>query len=144
MFTYEWLLQHVGTTTVHSPSPFGRWMNATLLHVEREFVAIRMEVRPEMGNPIGGLHGGVAAAVLDEVIGMMLVTLDAEFFYTSVNLSVDFLGNIRTGEPIIAKAKVIRKGNKIVNTEGTIEKEDGTLLAKATSNLVLTSIKTKG
>lgn len=141
LYSFEWLKHHVGKSTEHSPSPFGRWLNGLLLEAETGYVAVEYLVRPEMGNPLGGLHGGVSSAIIDEVIGMMLVTLDADHFYTSVNLAVDFIGNIRVGEKIITRAKLVRQGSKIVNAEAVIENENGALLAKATSNLVLTSIK---
>jgi uncharacterized protein (TIGR00369 family) len=69
------------------------------------------------------------------------VSLDSPLHYTSLNLNVDFLYSIREGEALFATGRVIREGKKIVHAECLVEDKEGRLLAKATSNLVVTSMK---
>lgn len=125
---------------VHSPSPFGRWLDGTLISVEEGSITAGFLVRPEMCNPAGVLHGGVAAAMMDEVMGMTVFSLGMEHFYMSVNLNVDYLFGARSGEHVSVRSEVIRKGKKVVHTECRITDAQGRLLTKSSSNLIATSM----
>jgi uncharacterized protein (TIGR00369 family) len=94
-----------------------------------------------MTNPYGNIHGGMMALVMDEVIGWAVVSLDMGIGYTSLNLNVDFLYAVKQGERMRASSKVIRAGKKIIHVECTVEDKKGTLLGKASSNLIVTSMK---
>ena len=94
-----------------------------------------------MTNPLGILHGGSAAAIIDDVIGMTVYALGKEFAYVTVGLNIDFLDSAREGETIYAKARIVRDGRTLVNVECHLLNAAGKILAKGTSNLVVTSIK---
>ena len=81
------------------------------------------------------------ALVMDEVIGWAVVSLDMNANYTSLNLNVDFLYAIKQGDRLKATANVVRAGKKIIHVECRIESMEGTLLGKASSNLIVTSMK---
>ena len=123
-----------------SRSPAGNWLEVVLEHAEKGAVSLSMIIRPEMTNPYGNIHGGMMGALIDETIGWAVVSLDATHHYTSLNLNVDFLYAASQGARIIAAAKVIRHGKKIVHAECHVTNESGQLLAKASSNLVVTSM----
>jgi len=130
-----------GKLVTESRSPAGNWLQFTLEHIERGSVTISLEVRKEMTNPYGNIHGGMMALVMDEVIGWAVVSLDMGTGYTSLNLNVDFLYAIKGGDRLRAKSKVIRAGKKIIHVECSIENMEGTLLGKASSNLIVTSMR---
>jgi hypothetical protein len=44
------------------------------------------------------LHGGIAATILDDIVGTMVYALGREFAYTSVNLNCDFLNPAVVGD----------------------------------------------
>ncbi|MBO9640438.1 MAG: PaaI family thioesterase [Siphonobacter aquaeclarae] len=141
MSVFRLLQSRVGEKLgVHSPSPFGRWLDGTLTHIEEGTITVNFHVRPEMCNPAGVLHGGVAAAMMDEVMGMTVFSLDLDHFYMSVNLNIDYLFGARSGEHVNVRSEVIRKGKKVVHTECRIYDAEGRLLTKATSNLIATSM----
>ncbi|MGQ9897932.1 MAG: PaaI family thioesterase [Acidobacteriota bacterium] len=126
--------------TEHSPSPLARWMGGTLTCAEPGKTTFVFTVREEMTNPVGILHGGAAAAIIDEVIGATVHgTLETEFFYTSVNLSIDFLASVPVGATITATTQVVRQGKTIINAACRLHDADGKLLAQASSNLLRTS-----
>ncbi len=54
---------------------------------------------------MGVLHGGSAAAIMDEVVGMMVYALGREYGYTSVNLNCDFLNAARLGDVLTAQCQ---------------------------------------
>src|ERR1051325_6744028 len=121
-----------------SRSPAGNWMGVTLVHAERGRVTLSIIIKKDMTNPFGNIHGGMMSTFIDETIGWAVVSLEAEFHYTSLNLNVDFLYAAHEGEKMIATAEVIRQGKKIVHVECKVLNAQGTLLAKATSNLINT------
>jgi len=134
----EMFKTQIGKDSSKSISPVGKWLNGTILEIEEGKIKVEFEVRKEMTNPMGILHGGMSALIMDEIIGATVFTLNKEHFYTSVNLSVDFLSAVKLGEKVIAQAEVIRAGNTIVNVECRIYDTEGKVVAKGMSNLVRT------
>ncbi|HPI55492.1 MAG TPA: PaaI family thioesterase, partial [Chitinophagaceae bacterium] len=59
-------------------------------------------------------------------------------FYTTVNLSIDYLYSAPMGTTVKAVGRVVRWGKKIANTECYIYDEEGRIISHATSNLVNT------
>lgn len=131
----------IGKSVDQSASSLGNWLNGTFVDVKEGEMTLSFIIRKDMTNPVGILHGGAASAIIDEVIGMTVYTLGKEFVYVTVSLTVDFLDNAKEGETIYAKARVIRNGKTLVNVECQLVNEQGKILAKGTSNLVVTSIK---
>jgi uncharacterized protein (TIGR00369 family) len=109
--------------------------------VELGSMSLEFQVRAEMANPVGLLHGGIQNTMLDEAIGLAVLTLGHEHFYVSINLSVDYLGQARVGETVIAQARVLRNGQRIIHAEGTLTRDDGKLICRATSNLVRSQVQ---
>lgn len=124
-----------------SISPLGRWLHGTLRAVDYGQISVEFKVRAEMTNPVGVLHGGAAAAMLDDVVGMMVFTLGREYGYTSVNLNCDFLSAARLGDVLTVNAEVIRAGRNIIHCEGQIVTPAGKIVAKCASNLIQTGVK---
>ncbi|MCS7014141.1 MAG: PaaI family thioesterase [Chloroherpetonaceae bacterium] len=122
------------------PSPVGRWLNGTIRHAEAgEFIA-DFVVRPDMTNPVGILHGGIVATIMDEAMGIAIYTLDDTHFFVAINLAVDFLRSAKLGEVITARAKVVRRGRRIIHAECHISNASGDLLAKGSCNCVITEL----
>lgn len=130
-----------GKVVSDSRSPAGNWLHFTLENIERGTATISLEVRAEMTNPYGNIHGGMMALVMDEVIGWGVVSLDTENNYTSLNLNVDFLYAIKKGDRLRATSKVVRAGKKIIHVECHVYDMQDTLLGKASSNLIVTGMR---
>lgn len=130
--------QFIGKDHLPTPSPVGQWLNGKLLKAEEGLLSFEFVVRKEMTNPMGILHGGISALIMDEVIGATVHTLNRDVFYTSVNLSVDFLKAVPAGEKVIATAHVVRPGKTIVNVECQVLNTQGAVISKGMSNLVRT------
>lgn len=122
-----------------SPSPLGHWLNGTLVGAEEGSLTVEHLIRDEFCNPGGILHGGTASAMMDDVMGMTVFSLGLDAFYSSINLSVDFLWSAKPGEILTVKSSIIRQGRKIVNAACEIRNAENVLIAKATSNLVTTT-----
>ncbi len=141
---YEQMMQrYQGKAITDSRSPTGNWLGCTLLEASRGKVRLSVRIRHEMTNPYGNIHGGMMSTFIDESIGWAVVSLDSDYHYTSLNLNVDFLYAAKEGETMIASAQVVREGKKIVHVECAIHNSEGILLAKASSNLINTSMQLK-
>lgn len=136
----DYLQAHVGRKLSQgSPSPTGRWLDGTLLATDPGSLTVQFTVREEMCNPVRILHGGIAATMMDDLMGMTVFSLGLDVFFTSVNLNVDFLYAAPVGATVTAKSEIVRQGKKIIHAECRLTDEQGRLVAKATSNLVATS-----
>ena len=90
-------------------------------------------------NPIGSVHGGYAATLLDSACGCAVHSqLRAGQAYTTLELKVSYHKAMRhdTGR-IHAHGKVITLGRRVAFTEARIVDEAGTLYASATSTLLV-------
>lgn len=131
----------IGHTMSNSISPLGRWLNGTIRAADYGRLVADYTIREELTNPAGVLHGGAAAAILDDLLGTMVFALGREYAFTSVNLSLDFLHTARINEVITAIAEVVREGKNIIHAEGRIVAADGKVIAKCATNLIQTSVK---
>lgn len=137
----DFLRLQIGQTMSNNISPVGRWLNGVIQVADYGRLAADFSIREEMTNPAGVLHGGIAATILDDLIGAMVFTLGREYAYTSVNLNIDFLHAVRINEVVTAKAEVVRLGKNIIHCEGRIVAPDGKIVAKCATNLIQTSVK---
>ncbi len=136
------LKQNIGERIAEkSPSKVSQLLDGVLLKVEEGTIEVSYQVTAQMTNPAGLLHGGIAATMLDDVMGMAVFSMGNNVFYSTVNLSIDYLYSAKVGETLSVEAKIIRMGKKIAHVEGTIRNEQQQLVAKCTSNLVATSHK---
>jgi uncharacterized protein (TIGR00369 family) len=97
-------------------------------------------VREDQCNHAGVLHGGIISTMLDELMGMTLITIEIDYLYVTINLHVDFLFGAKAGEIITVTSEVFRVGKKIANVEAKMYNAEGKILAKGSSNLASTSI----
>ena len=138
----EFIKSNIGKNTADiSPSPLGRWLNGKLIAAEESSLTVEFVVREEMTNPGRILHGGISASMMDEVMGMTVFSLGRESFYSTINLSVDYLLPAKVGDVVLVKTKIIRAGKTVINMEAEIRNAEQKIVAKCTSNLVITGVK---
>jgi uncharacterized protein (TIGR00369 family) len=90
-------------------------------------------------NPLGTVHGGVFATLLDSACGCAVHTmLPAGVFYTSLDLSVKFVRpvTVDTG-PITAEGTVVHLGRRTALAEGRITDATGKVYVTATSSCLV-------
>jgi uncharacterized protein (TIGR00369 family) len=90
-------------------------------------------------NPIGTVHGGYAATMLDSACGCAVHSkLTARQGYTTLELKVAYHRAMTdaTG-PVRAEGKVISMGRRAAFVEATLKGVDGKLYASATSTLLV-------
>jgi acyl-coenzyme A thioesterase 13 len=130
------LKQFIGKEFDQSPSPFMKWLNPIVLSVEEGQLEFQYTVRPEWLNPVGNLHGGVTAAIVDDIIGATMFSLNENSFITTINNVIDYFSTAKENDNIVAETKIIKRGKQFVNAQCEIWNADKTrLIARGTSNL---------
>jgi len=90
-------------------------------------------------NPLGSVHGGYHATVLDSAMGCAVhSTLEAGKGYTTLELKINFVRALTdaTG-PIRAEAKVIHVGRQVATAEGRIVDGKGRLYSHGTTTCLI-------
>jgi len=101
--------------------------------VGRGHVTFRARADGRHLNPLGGVHGGFAATVLDSVTGCAVHTmLDAGVAYGTIDLNVKMLKAIPLDQDLIAEGRVIHLSKSLGVAEASLRDAEGTLLAHAT------------
>jgi uncharacterized protein (TIGR00369 family) len=86
---------------------------------------------PQHFNPIGTVHGGYAATLLDSCMGCAVhTTLAAGFGYSTIDLNITYIRAMtdRTG-PVTARGEVISAGKRIATARGTLTDGEGRIIA---------------
>lgn len=135
------LQSFIGKPFSESPSPFAKWLNGTVVSVDENSVEFQFEVRKEMTNPVGMLHGGVISGMIDDCMGVTFFILGLEYFYPTINLNVEFFSSVKEGETVTVQTKVVKKGRTIINLKAEVMNEEQKVIAFATSNLAVSQIK---
>src|SRR6202166_469571 len=93
-------------------------------------------------NPIGSVHGGYAATLLDSVMGLAVHTmLPAGTGYTTLEFKVSFIRGM-TGDtgPVRSEGRTLNVGRRAATAEGRITDAKGRLLAHATTTCLVFEI----
>jgi uncharacterized protein (TIGR00369 family) len=94
---------------------------------------------PAVYNPMGAVHGGYAATLLDTVMGLAVTTrLADDQSFTTLELKVAYHRAMteKTG-PVRGEGKVTSMGRRAAFTEGRIVDAKGNLYATATSTCLV-------
>lgn len=127
------LLQRVVDGLYPAP-PIAAVMNFTVTEVEEGRVVFRGVPNGRHLNPLGTVHGGWAATILDSALGCAVhSTLGMSEAYTTAEFKVNLTRPITpdTGE-VVCEGKVIHKGRTLAVSEATLKDGNGKLLAFGT------------
>lgn len=117
----------------------GRTLGFTAIEVEEGRVVFGGDPGPNVYNPLGTVHGGYAATLLDSACGCAVHSkLAGDQGYTTLELKVAYhrAMTAETG-PVRAEGKVVTLGRRAAFAEATLKDGQGRLLASATSTLLI-------
>jgi uncharacterized protein (TIGR00369 family) len=120
-------------------APVGRTLDFALDEVEHGRAVFSLVPGEEHYNPIGSMHGGVFATLLDSAAGCAVQsTLPQGMAYTSLDLTVKFLRpvTVDTGR-VRAVGTVISGGRRTALAQARLVDAADRLLAHATSSCLL-------
>lgn len=121
--------------------PIGETLGFQLVDCDEGFAAFEGNPGPETYNPMGIVHGGYAATLLDSACGIAVVTrLDEGQSMTTLELKTSYHRAMTadTGR-VRAEGRVISMGRRVAYTEAKLKDSEGRLIATATSTLLILS-----
>ena len=120
-------------------APIARTLDFSLIRVEPGIALFQGKPGPAHFNPMGSVHGGWFATMLDSALGCAIHTLmPAGRGYTTAELSVNY---VRALSPKVgrvrAEGKAIHCGKQLATAEARLFGPDGTLFAHATTTCLV-------
>ncbi|RYB95163.1 PaaI family thioesterase [Nocardioides oleivorans] len=121
------------------PPPIMATLGFTDLRAERGRVVAEMPAAEFHYNPLGGVHGGVIATLLDTGTGCAVhSTLAVGELYTSVDLTVKFLRPVTVDSGLLTcEGTVIQRGRRTALAQAQLTDGAGRLVAHATSTCLI-------
>lgn len=120
-------------------APIGETMAFDLVEINAERAVFEGTPGRKVYNPIGSVHGGYAATLLDSACGCAVhARLAAGQAYTTLELKVAYhRGMTDTTGPVRAEGVVISIGRRVAFAEAKLTDAAGKLYASATSTLLV-------
>jgi len=122
------------------PPPIARLFNFDLVEVEPGRAVFAGVPGEQHYNPIGVVHGGLAATLIDSATGCAVqTTLPAGDRYTTLEVKVNYVRAL-TGDTgrVLCEAHVMHRGGTVGTAEAQLTREsDGKLLAHGTSTCLI-------
>jgi len=122
------------------PPPIAVTMRLRPVELEEGRVIFEGEPGEEHYNPIGVVHGGYAATLLDSALGCAVhTTLPAGVGYTSLGLEAKYVRPItRDTGRVLCEAKVLYRGRKQATADANLTAADsGKLLAHGVATCMI-------
>jgi uncharacterized protein (TIGR00369 family) len=124
--------------------PIGELMGFHLVEAENGRAAFEGTPRFSHYNPIGTVHGGLAATLLDSALGCAIFSMLAKGdTWTTLELKLNFVRPMTkdTG-PVRAEGRIIHRGRTMATSEGDLKDRAGKLSAHATTTCMIFPAKT--
>jgi uncharacterized protein (TIGR00369 family) len=123
--------------------PIAETLDFSLLEVEEGRALFQGTPGPAHLNPMGTIHGGWYATLLDSAMGCAVHTMmPAGRAYTTAELGVNLVRAIGTKAPRVrAEGKVIHCGRQLATAEARLYGPDGTLYAHATTTCLVFELR---
>jgi uncharacterized protein (TIGR00369 family) len=102
---------------------------------QKELIGI-FELRDHHQSYPGRVHGGVSAAILDELIGRALTIDEPDVWGVTIELSVKYRNPLPYDKPVVARGRITRNTSRVFEGTGEIVLEDGTIAAEATGRYI--------
>lgn len=122
--------------------PIGETLEFALVELERGRVVFEGAPNRKVFNPIGSVHGGYAATLLDSACGCAIhSSLAVGQGYTTLDLKVSYHRALNEASgPVRAEGKLVTLGRRVAFSEARLIDVHGNLCASATSTLLVFSI----
>jgi len=120
--------------------PFAKLLGIQLDSVEPGHAVLSMEVRHELKQNHGVVHGGAIAALIDSAMALAIMPLLAENERTTtVDLTIHYLRPLTEGTAR-SSARVVRAGKRVITVSAELFDEHGKLAATALSTYLRLSV----
>ena len=121
------------------PPPIAALLGMEVEEVGDGFATFTFEPDARMLNPIGSVHGGIAATLLDSCMGCAVhTTLAPGVGYTTAQLNLHYLRAMQPGMGLVrAVGTVLHRGRRQSTAEARLFDATGRLLAHGTTTCLI-------
>ena len=119
--------------------PIGQTLDFELVQVEPGMAVFQGRPGPAHYNPMGTVHGGWFATLLDSAVGCAVhSTLPAGKAYTTLVLKINIVRALTERVPLVrAEGRVVHGGSQVATAEGRLVGPDGKLYAHASTTCLV-------
>jgi uncharacterized protein (TIGR00369 family) len=120
-------------------APIASTLGFVLVETRHGYAAFQGKPQFAHYNPLGTVHGGWIATLLDSAVGCSVhTTLAPGKAYTTLELKVNYVKALTERTPLVrAVGEVIAVGSRVATSEGRLVGPDGTLYAHATTTCLI-------
>ena len=109
---------------------FPKFLGIEIDSIEEGRARLSVETRKELLQLQGVMHGGAIASLIDTAVAFAIVSVSQPHDrFTTVEMKVNYLSAIREGR-VVADARIIRDGRRIVVADCDVVDSKGRLAAK--------------
>ncbi len=126
-----------------APSPASTYLGLELLELDIEALRVRIAFHAEdrLCNKWGGLHGGMVAAMLDDLMAIAVgLSLEWGEISPTLEMKSSFITPGRPGR-LTGEGRTVKRGKSIAFIEAELRNADNELVATATSTARIVQMK---
>lgn len=123
-------------------APIAQTMGFTLVEVSEGRAVFELTPAEYHYNPVGIVHGGVAATLLDSALGIaILSTMSPGMTFTTLEIKVSYLRPMTAATGAVrAEGTVVHLGRQTAVAEGRVTGANGKVIATASTTCLLMPI----
>ncbi|WP_455272176.1 PaaI family thioesterase [Rhizobium herbae] len=128
---------------MHPAPPMAATLKFGLTEVEEGRVVFAGLPSVEHLNPLGTVHGGWAATIMDSALGCaVMTTLKPGEAYTTVEFKVNLVRPLLPGMgEVFCEGKIVHRGRTLATSEAWLKDKNGKLLAHGTETCAIFPIE---
>ncbi|NGN91835.1 PaaI family thioesterase [Nocardioides sp. KC13] len=132
-------LLRAGAASIAQRPGIGQLLGMEVEALEEGLVSFAVTTQPAFANPLGDVHGGICATLLDSVMGCAVhTTLEAGVGYSTIEIKVNYTRTISVeGRRLTAIGKTIHTGRRTATAEGEVRDDEGRLVAHGTTTCLI-------
>ena len=118
-------------------------LDFVLIDVSKGHATFQGTPGPQLFNPMGTVHGGWFATLLDTAMGCAVYsTLPAGKAYTTLQLKLNLVRALTDAVPLVrAEGRLVHGGRQVATAEGRLVGPDGKLYAHASTTCLVFDLK---
>jgi len=112
---------------------FGRFFDMHYKVIEAGHIEYYMEVKEDLIATKNAMHGGALSAFMDGVAGIAALSavVDEGRLVSTIEFKINYLQPVYLGDKLKGIGKVLRKGKRVIFSEGKIYNQNNELIATA-------------
>lgn len=113
----------------HKVVPISNFLNVKLLDISPGYAKIAMKMKADYNNFHGRIFGGIVMSIADIAFGYAVNSLMENTVAAQFN--IHFIAAAEKSDQLIAEARVIKEGRRVILAEMTVVNQNNKLIAKA-------------